>query len=107
MIIIGLAITAALILLVVKIELTEERIMATIEELNTAIEELNTKVEEDITQTAAVIVAVNKLIEKLGATTLPADVSAQITAIQAITAKVASDNPAVQAAIDAAGTATA
>lgn len=78
----------------------------TMEELKEAITALDAKVDEDLAQTAAIIAAVNKLIEKLDGN-VPTDAQEAFDAVVAITNKVVSDNPSVQAAIDAAGTKTA
>ena len=72
---------------------------ATLQDLRDAITALDTKIDEDLAQTAAVIVAVNALIAKVG--TSP-DVQAEVDAVNALTTKIASDNPSLQAAIDAA-----
>ena len=78
-----------------------------IEELREAITLLETKVDEDVTQTVAIVTAVNALIAKLEGTVITPDFQAEFDALVAITNKVVSDNPAVQTAIDAAGTKTA
>lgn len=70
-------------------------------ELQAAIENLSTKVDEDIAQTAAIVTAVNALIAKIQASG-NGDFTAEVEALAAITAKLTVDNPAVQAAIDAA-----
>lgn len=75
------------------------KIMATLEELNGKIAELSEKVDLDVVQGASVIAAVNALIAKIPA---GVDYQAQVDAVNAIIAKVTTDNPAIQAAIDAA-----
>lgn len=76
--------------------------MATLEELNAKIAELSTKVDDDVTQGAAVISAIQALLQRLPASP---DYQAQIDAVNAIIGKVTADNPAIQAAIDAANAA--
>lgn len=85
----------------------EDSMAKTIEELKEAITILDAKVDEDITQTAAIISAINALIAKLDGVVLTPDVQELVDAVEAIATKVASDNPSVQAAIDAAATKTA
>ena len=75
---------------------------ATLDDLRDALTALDTKIDEDLAQTIEIINAVNSLIAKVG--TSP-DVSAEVAAVSALITKIASDNPAVKAAIDAAGAA--
>ena len=77
----------------------EVHIMASLTELEAKIAELSTKVDEDVTQGAAIIVAINALLAKIPASV---DYQPQIDALNAIIGKVTADNPAIQAAIDAA-----
>lgn len=73
--------------------------MANLADLESKIAELSTKVDDDVTQGAAIIVAINALLAKIPANV---DYQPQIDALNAIISKVTSDNPAIQAAIDAA-----
>lgn len=82
-----------------KLERMVTKIMASLEELNAKITELSEKVDLDVVQGASVIAAVNALIAKIPA---GVDYQAQVDAVNAIIAKVTTDNPAIQAAIDAA-----
>lgn len=77
----------------------EERIMATLQDYEAKVAELSQKIDEELAQTAAVIVAVNALIAKI---TAGVDYQPQIDALNVLTTKLTSDNPALQAAIDAA-----
>lgn len=70
-------------------------------ELQAAIEALNQKVDEDIAQAAEIVSAVNALIAKIQASGNQ-DFTAEVQALSAIASKLTADNPAVQAAIDAA-----
>ena len=76
--------------------------MATLQELEAKIAELSTKVDEDVAQGAAVITAIQELLKRIPAST---DYQAQVDAVNAIISKVTADNPAIQAAIDAANAA--
>lgn len=71
----------------------------TLDELRAAITALYVKVEEDVDQTAQLVVATTKLLEKLNA---GSDFQAEVDAVTEVVTKLTSDNPAVQAAIDAA-----
>lgn len=84
-----------------KLSTQETQMAATLQDLRTALALLDTKIDEDLAQTVAIVTAVNALIAKLGAALSP-DVQAEVNAITALTSKLVSDNPAVQAAIDAA-----
>lgn len=81
------------------IERKVTKIMANLQELEAKIAELSLKVDEDIAQGAAIITAVNDLLARIPPS---ADYQPQIDALNAIIAKVTSDNPAIQTAIDAA-----
>ncbi len=84
-----------------KLSTQETQMAATLQDLRTALALLDTKIDEDLAQTVAIVTAVNALIAKLGSALSP-DVQAEVNAITALTSKLVSDNPAVQAAIDAA-----
>lgn len=73
--------------------------MANLADLEAKIVELSGKVDDDVAQGAAIIVAINALLAKIPANV---DYQPQIDALNAIISKVTSDNPAIQAAIDAA-----
>lgn len=77
----------------------EGHIMANLADLEAKIVELSGKVDDDVAQGAAIIVAINALLAKIPANV---DYQPQIDALNAIISKVTSDNPAIQAAIDAA-----
>lgn len=72
-----------------------------IEALNAKIAELNAAVAQDIAQVALLVTKVNDLIAIIGNTPNTPDFTAQIAAIQEAIGTIASDNPAIQAALDA------
>lgn len=72
--------------------------MATLQELEAKITELEEKVELDVQQGAAVIAGINDLLSRTPGTP---DYQAQVDRLNALIAKVTSDNPAIQAALDA------
>ncbi len=88
--------------IVTEIKQKENTMPQTLQDLRDAITALDTKIDEDLTQTGQIIVAVNALIAKIGTGTPPADFQAEVDAVNALITKLTSDNPAVQAAIDAA-----
>lgn len=74
--------------------------MATRQELNTEIAAIHTAVDADLAQTQVVITKINELIAAIqnsGNT----DFQAEVDALKSATSKLASDNAAVQAALDA------
>lgn len=82
-----------------------KKMAATLQDLKDAITEIHTAVDADLAQTAIVITKINELIAAL-ANAGNTDFQAEVDAVKAATAKLASDNAAVQAALDAAPTST-
>lgn len=76
--------------------------MATLQELQATIAELQTKVSEDVAQVALLVTKVNDLITRINNGPAAIDYAAEVAAIQAAMGTLGSDNPAIQAAIDAA-----
>lgn len=74
--------------------------MATKQDLTDAITAIQTSIDADVAQDIKVVEAINALIKKLeeGST----DFQVEVDALKAASAKLGSDNAAVQAAIDAA-----
>jgi methyl-accepting chemotaxis protein len=81
-----------------------KKMASTLEDLKNAIAEIGTAVDADIEQTTKVVEAVNALIKKIEDMGQATDFQAEVDALKAATAKLASDNAAVQEAIDKAGT---
>jgi hypothetical protein len=77
----------------------EDTLMATREELNAGIAEIHTAVDADLAQTQLVITKINELIAAIAAAG-NTDFQAEVDALKAATAKLSSDNAAVQAALD-------
>jgi chaperonin cofactor prefoldin len=93
-----------------KIMATQQELKDAIAELVTASDQLVVDVEADIAQTAIVITKVNELIVAVQNSGSGPDLTEQVAAVKAETAKLQgstdklkSDNPALQEAIDAAG----
>jgi predicted nucleic acid-binding Zn-ribbon protein len=90
---------AKLITQVTKLTKGVKKMANTLQDLKDAIQEVSTAVDADVEQTTKVVEAVNALIKKIEETG-STDFEAEVTALKTATSKLASDNAAVQEAID-------
>jgi hypothetical protein len=79
-----------------------KHIMATLQDLKDAIADIQTKVDADVEQDVKVVEAINVLLAKLATLPNTQDFQEEVDAVKAASAKLSSDNAAVQTAIDAA-----
>lgn len=79
-----------------------QKMAKTLAEAVAALDALEAKVDEDVAQVAQLLVANGKILEYIKTLpNVPADLQVVVDKVDAITAKLVADNPAIQAAIDA------
>lgn len=82
----------------------EHQMAKTLAELKQAIADISTAVDADVEQDKEVVRLARVLIDKIKALPNAADFEEEVTALSGATAKLSSDNAAIQTALDEAGT---